>query len=291
MNPFKQHKEHMNLLKMLKNKINPKRYANIPENLFLQCEKCGVSISCRELTKNLLVCEKCGFHHKVPSYLRMEMILDPGSFQEKNKNLVGCDPLNFPNYADKVENLQETTGLKEAVVTATGSIEGNTVAMAVLDSSFLMGSMGVAVGEKITRIIEYATKNQLPLIIISSSGGARMQEGILSLMQMAKTAAAIEQHNKAGLLYISVLTNPTTGGVTASFASLGDIIIAEPEALIGFAGPRVIEETIGEKLPKGFQTAEYLLEHGFLDSITERKNLRETLGKLIALHSKRGNIL
>lgn len=193
------------------------------------------------------------------------------------------NPLDFPGYDEKLEQVRAATGLREAVLTGTGRINGIRTAICVMDNRFLMGSMGAAVGEKITRCFEYATKKKLPMIIFSASGGARMQEGILSLIQMAKTSAAAAKHSEAGLLFISVMTNPTTGGVTASFASLGDIIIAEPGALIGFAGPRVIEQTIGQALPEGFQSSEYLLEHGFLDAIVERKNMRKTLEFMLLL--------
>ena len=213
------------------------------------------------------------------------MVIDEGTFEEWNQDLIGGNPVNYKGYPEKVRALQEKTGLKEAVVTGKGKINGRDTVIAVCDGRFLMASMGWAVGEKITRAVERATEEKLPVIIFACSGGARMQEGITSLMQMAKTSAALERHSKAGLLYVSVLTEPTTGGVTASFAMLGDIILAEPGALIGFAGPRVIEQTLRQKLPKGFQRAEFLVEHGFVDDIVRRENLKETLGKILEIHA------
>lgn len=212
------------------------------------------------------------------------MVIDEGTFEEWDHDLTGGNPVNYKGYPEKVQALQEKTGLKEAVVTGRGKINGRETVIAVCDGRFLMASMGWAVGEKITRAVERATEEKLPVIIFACSGGARMQEGITSLMQMAKTSAALERHSKAGLLYVSVLTEPTTGGVTASFAMLGDIILAEPGALIGFAGPRVIEQTIRQKLPKGFQRAEFLVEHGFVDDIVRREDLKETLGKILEMH-------
>ncbi len=259
--------------------------SNTEEN----CSSCGRPVFRRDLVKNRYVCPLCGCHHPIGAYYRLSLVLDEGSFREMDEDLISNDPLDFPGYEAKLESTRRRTGLGEAVVTATGRIDGTKVAAGVLDSRFFMASMSAAVGEKITRLIEYADKNKLPLILFSASGGARMQEGILSLMQMAKTSAAIERFSEHGGLYISVLTHPTTGGVTASFASLGDIMLAEPGALIGFAGPRVIEQTIGEKLPEGFQTAEYLLEHGFLDGIVHRVRLRDTLIQLLRLHGKGGD--
>ena len=241
-----------------------------------------------EWERNLQVCPRCGFHAPIGAYYRLSNILDPGSFQELEDKLSPADPLAFPDYRSKLSELELSTGLKDAAVSALGRIEGKKAVFAVLDSRFLMGSMGTAVGEKITRAAEYAAKKKLPLVIFSASGGARMQEGIFSLMQMAKTAAAIQRFQSGGGLYISCLTHPTTGGVTASFASLGDIMLAEPGALIGFAGPRVIEQTIKEQLPEGFQRAEYLLDHGFLDRIVRRNEWRAVLSQLLALHEKGG---
>ena len=215
---------------------------------------------------------------------RLDSILDPGTMRELFADVVGGDPLCFPGYRQKMAAQREKTGMPEAIVTAVGAIEGMPAVIGVLDSAFFMGSMGTAVGEKVTLEVEYAARRHLPLILFSASGGARMQEGILSLMQMAKTSAAIAAFQAAGGLYISVLTHPTTGGVAASFASLGDIMLAEPGALIGFAGPRVIEQTIGQKLPEGFQRSEFQLEHGFLDQIVPRSQMRATLSRLLRLH-------
>ena len=253
------------------------------------CPACGKAVPRRELVANRYVCPLCGYHHPVGAYYRLSLVLDKGTFRELDADLISNDPLHFPGYEDKLDQARRRTGMGEGVVTAPGRIGGQRVAVGALDSRFFMGSMSAALGEKVTRLVEYAEKNRLPLILFSASGGARMQEGILSLMQMAKTAAALERFSQKGGLYISVLTHPTTGGVTASFASLGDIMLAEPGALIGFAGPRVIEQTIGEKLPEGFQSAEYLLEHGFLDAIVPRARLRETLIQLLTLHGKGGD--
>ena len=254
----------------------------------IACSACGAESDALEWNRNYQVCPKCGHHNSVEAYYRLSMILDPGSFQELEEKLSPADPLEFPGYSRKLKALEEDTGLRDAAVAALGRIEDHKAVFVVLDSRFLMGSMGTAVGEKVTRAAEYAEKRKLPLVIFAASGGARMQEGIFSLMQMAKTAAAIRRFQDRGGLYISCLTHPTTGGVTASFASLGDIMLAEPGALIGFAGPRVIEQTIGEKLPEGFQRAEYLLDHGFLDQIVPRDQWRSVLGRLLALHEKGG---
>ena len=252
------------------------------------CPACGGTVRRRDLVAGRYVCPLCGHHYPVGAYYRLSLVLDKGTFRELDGALTSNDPLSFPGYAAKLDTARRRTGMSEAVVTATGRMGGQKVAVGALDSRFFMGSMSAALGEKVTRLVEYAEKNKLPLILFSASGGARMQEGILSLMQMAKTSAALERFSQKGGLYISVLTHPTTGGVTASFASLGDIMLAEPGALIGFAGPRVIEQTIGEKLPEGFQSAEYLLEHGFLDAIVPRAQLRDTLLQLLKLHGKGG---
>ena len=252
------------------------------------CPACGAEVPRGELHKNLYVCPRCGHHHAVSAYYRLSLVLDPGTFRELDERLSSADPLAFPGYAGKLADVSRRTGLSEAVVTATGRIDGRRTAVVVLDSRFFMGSMSAAVGEKVTRLVEYAEKNRLPLILFSASGGARMQEGILSLMQMAKTAAALEHFSSVGGLYISVLTHPTTGGVTASFASLGDYMLAEPQALVGFAGPRVVEQTIGQPVPEGFQSAEYQLSHGFLDAVVPRKELRATLSRLLRLHDPKG---
>ena len=264
------------------------REGKITSSRRTRCSACGAESSNLEWERELWVCPKCGFHSPIDAYYRLSNILDPGSFQELEEPLAPADPLAFPGYPAKLAALGEETGLKDAAVSAAGKIEDRKAVFAVLDSRFLMGSMGIAVGEKITRAAEYAARKKLPLIIFSASGGARMQEGIFSLMQMAKTAAAIQRFQAAGGLYISCLTHPTTGGVTASFASLGDIMLSEPGALIGFAGPRVIEQTIKEKLPEGFQRSEYLLDHGFLDRIVTRSEWRAVLSQLLALHEKGG---
>ena len=264
----------------------PKRLAARP--VFDKCPSCGAVVPKTELSHSLYVCTKCGYHHTIGAYLRLAMLLDSKSFRELDQDLVAPNVLGFPGYEEKLERQRRKTGLTEAAVTATGTIGGHKCVVGVLDSRFFMGSMSAAVGEKITLAIEYAAKNKLPLILFSASGGARMQEGILSLMQMAKTSAALARFSDKGLLYISVLTDPTTGGVTASFASLGDITLAEPGALIGFAGPRVIEQTIGQTLPEGFQRSEYLEEHGFVDRIVPRGEMRATISKLLRLHEKGG---
>ena len=256
----------------------------VPEGLLKKCNKCGAAILTEEVKSAGYICLKCQGYFRVHAYERIRMTVDEDSFEEWEKDMEFVNPLEFKGYEEKVKSLKEKTGLSEAVVTGKASIEGNPAVIAVCDGQFLMASMGQVVGEKITRAVERATKEQLPVIIFACSGGARMQEGIVSLMQMAKTAAALKQHSDAGLLYVSVLTDPTTGGVTASFAMLGDVILAEPKALIGFAGPRVIEQTIGEKLPKGFQRSEFLLEHGFIDRIVERKEMRTVLGNILQMH-------
>ena len=253
------------------------------------CPACSRAVPRRELVANRYVCPLCGHHYPVGAYYRLSLILDKGTFRELDAGLASNDPLDFPGYEAKLDQARRRTGMNEGVVTATGRMGGQRVAVGAIDSRFFMGSMSAALGEKVTRLVEFADKYRLPLILFSASGGARMQEGILSLMQMAKTSAALERFSQRGGLYISVFTNPTTGGVTASFASLGDIILSEPGALIGFAGPRVIEQTIGEKLPEGFQTAEYLLEHGFLDAIVPRPQLRTTLLQILKLHGKGGD--
>ncbi len=260
----------------------------IPGDKMVKCPQCGQESERRLVAQELSVCPKCGYHFPMGAYYRLSSVLDPGTFRELFEKLPAGDPLSFPGYKEKLQAAQRKTGLTEAVVTATGAIGGHKCVVGVLDSRFLMGSMSAAVGEKLTLAINYATRNRLPLILFAASGGARMQEGILSLMQMAKTSAALARFSEKGLLYISVLTDPTTGGVTASFASLGDIILAEPGALIGFAGPRVIQQTIGETLPEGFQRAEYQEEHGFVDAVVPRVRMRETLSQLLRLHEKGG---
>ena len=252
------------------------------------CPECESTIEKRKLMNSYYVCPHCGHYFTLGANRRIRLTMDRESFKELGSGIISTDPLDFPGYEDKLLSASERCKLSEAVLTGVGRIEGIAAAVAVLDSRFMMGSMGVAVGDKVSRLFEYASKRELPVVIFSASGGARMQEGILSLMQMAKTSAAVERFSENGGLYISVLTHPTTGGVTASFASLGDIMLAEPGALIGFAGPRVIEQTIGEKLPEGFQRSEYLLEHGFLDAIVERRDMRKTLSTIMQLHGYKG---
>lgn len=257
----------------------------IPEGLWTKCEDCSNPIYNKTLEESLKVCPKCGYHFVITAWERIKLLIDEGTFQEYDVDLIPCDPLGFKGpktYLDKLKIDQEATGLKEAVVTGEGKIDNKNVIIAVTDSRFIMGSMGSVVGEKIARAIEKATAKRTALIIVSGSGGgARMYEGMFSLMQMAKTSAALSLHNKAGLLYLSVLTNPTMAGIMASFAGLGDLIIAEPRALIGFTGPRVIEQTVRQKLPSGFQKSEFMLEHGLIDMIVQRKNLKKTLRELI----------
>ncbi|MBO5479442.1 MAG: acetyl-CoA carboxylase carboxyltransferase subunit beta [Clostridia bacterium] len=252
---------------------------------WVKCDACGEIIYKEEFHENLGVCFNCGKHFRLSARRRIKQIADEGSFEEIAKGIKTKDPLQFEGYVKKLEQLEEKTQIEEAVTTGICKINGEKTVIAVMDGNFLMGSMGSAVGEKITIAIEEAIKQKLPIVIFCVSGGARMQEGIISLMQMAKTSSAIAKLNEEGLLYISVLTDPTTGGVTASFAMLGDIILAEPNALIGFAGPRVIEQTIGQKLPEGFQKSEFLLEHGFIDKIVERKDMKETLSQIIKWHT------
>ena len=258
----------------------------VPEGLLKKCNVCKSAILTEDVKNGYYICPKCQNYFRVHAMHRIEMVADAGTFEEWDKGLTSGNPLHYKGYEEKVEALQEKTGLDEAVVTGKARIAGNEVVLAVCDGRFMMASMGKVVGEKITRAVEKATSERIPIIIFACSGGARMQEGIHSLMQMAKTSAALKRHHDAGCLYVSVLTDPTTGGVTASFAMLGDIILAEPGALIGFAGPRVIEQTIGQKLPKGFQRAEFLQEHGFVDRIVERPRLRETLAEIVAMHKQ-----
>jgi acetyl-CoA carboxylase carboxyl transferase subunit beta len=274
-------------------KKTPKKYIDInngkdrpevPEGLMKKCNLCGKGIFVEECENNHYICPKCGGYLRMPADVRIPDIADEGTFEEWDIGLENENPLRLKNYPDKIQELKKRTGLDEAVVTGKALIGGNEAVLMVMDCRFLTASMGEVVGEKITRGIEKATALKLPVVIFACSGGARMQEGMTSLMQMAKTSAALKRHSEAGLLYISVLTNPTTGGVTASFAMLGDIILAEPDALIGFAGPRVIEQTIGEKLPKGFQRSEFLLEHGFIDQIVKREEMKVTLAQILSLH-------
>lgn len=263
---------------------NEARRPEAPQGILKKCNACKSAIFTEDVKRNYYICPKCHNYFRVHAWRRVEMIADEGSFEEWDHDLQTSNPLQFKGYEEKVHALQEKTNLAEAVLTGKAKIQGMDVVLGICDGRFMMASMGEVVGEKIARAVERATEERLPLILYACSGGARMQEGIVSLMQMAKTSAALKRHSEAGLLYITVLTEPTTGGVTASWAMLGDIILAEPNALIGFAGPRVIEQTIGQKLPKGFQRAEFLLEHGFIDAILERETSRETLAEILRLH-------
>lgn len=258
----------------------------VPKGMYTKCPQCKKNIYVIDLISNIGVCPSCSNHLPISPNGRISKLIDLETFEEFDKDMNSANPMDFEGYEDKIKTTMKKVEQKEAVITGKGMIKGIETVIAVMDPRFIMGSMGSVVGEKITRAIEYATDHKLPIIIFSASGGARMQEGIFSLMQMAKTSAALARHDDAGLLFISVLTNPTTGGVTASFAMLGDIIISEPNALVGFAGPRVIEQTIKQKLPQGFQRAEFLLEHGMIDCIVERKNMREELYTLLKLHIK-----
>lgn len=260
---------------------------DIPAGLMTKCEQCNEIYYRKEMEKNLFVCPNCDYHHHVRAWKRINSLFDEGSFEEWDENLETTNPLNFPEYIEKVKKDQEKTKLREAVVTGKGTIEGTETAFAVMDSRFRMGSMGSVVGEKITRAIEQARIEKIPFVIFTASGGARMQEGVLSLMQMAKTSMAIKRFSDEGGFMISVMTHPTTGGVTASFASIGDYNFAEPGALIGFAGRRVIEQTTREKLPKDFQTAEFLLKHGQLDRIVHRHELKPLLANLLKMHERK----
>ena len=266
-----------------------RRKPEAPEGILKKCNKCGAAILTDEVIKGKYICPKCHGYFRIPAYKRIELVTDAGSFEEWDAKIDEGErpenPLDFRGYTEKVEALRVKTGLDEAVVTGKAAICGYPVVIGVCDGRFMMASMGHAVGEKITRAVERATEERLPVVLFTCSGGARMQEGIISLMQMAKTSAALKRHSDAGFLYIPVLTDPTTGGVTASFAMLGDIILAEPGALIGFAGPRVIEQTIGQKLPEGFQRAEFLLEHGFVDRIVTRDEMKEVLGQILKMHT------
>lgn len=264
----------------------------VPEGLLKKCNMCKSAIYTDEVIANHYICPKCKGYFKLNAMKRIEMITESGSFEPWDEGMDTVNPLQYKGYVEKIEGLRKKTGLDEAVVSGLARIGEHKVVLAVCDSRFMMASMGSVVGEKITRAVERATREQLPVIIFACSGGARMQEGMVSLMQMAKTSAALKKHSDAGLLYISVLTDPTTGGVTASFAMLGDIILAEPGALIGFAGPRVIEQTIGQKLPKGFQRSEFLLEHGFIDQIVPRTEMKQTLEQILDMHrSKEADVM
>ncbi len=286
-NPFTQRK---NIRKTIQHLVHSKRSEEEIEKDYqlLSCRKCGQKYTRAELRENQYICPHCGRYAKLSAPTRINFTVDHGSFRELSRGLQASNPLDFPGYDEKLQEMRDKTHLKDAVLTGTCRIGGIRAVLCAMDSYFMMGSMGMAVGEKITRACEYATKKRLPLIIFCCSGGARMQEGMLSLMQMTKTSAAIARHKEAGLLYISVLTHPTTGGVWASFAALADIQLAEPDALIGFAGPRVIESTIGEKLPEGFQRAEFQEEHGFVDAVVSRKDMRRALIQILRLHEPAG---
>lgn len=264
----------------------PKKTQDIPEGIWMKCDNCGEVLYREDVINNYYRCYKCGKHFRLSTKLRIRMIADPKSFEEWENGIEGKNPLGDPDYEEKLETLKERLRVDEAVTVGKCTIQGHETVLGVCDARFLMGSMGYVVGEKITRAVERATREKLPVILFTASGGARMQEGMVSLMQMAKTSAALKKHSDAGLLYITVLTDPTTGGVTASFAMLGDIILAEPGALVGFAGPRVIEQTIGQKLPEGFQRAEFLQEHGLIDGIIERDTMKDKLAKLLHMHQK-----
>ena len=260
---------------------------SIPDGMWIKCNTCKAIIYKKEVTEYKL-CPNCDAHFRMNPAERIAITCDEGSFEEFDQNMHPKNPMNYPEYDQVIKKAQDKSGIKEAVVTGRCTIHGQKTVLAIMDSHFMMGSMGSVVGEKITRAVEYATKHRLPIIIFTTSGGARMQEGIISLMQMAKVSEALGRHDAAGLLYVTVLTDPTTGGVTASFAMLGDIIRSEPKALIGFAGQRVIKGTIHQDLPEGFQRAEFQLEHGFVDRIVHREKLRNELGKILRLHSQTG---
>lgn len=259
----------------------------VPANIVFKCPRCLNMIMTDELEKNLKVCPECGYHARLTASERIRLIADKESFREFDADMKSRNPIDFPDYEAKQQKLRESTGLKDAAVTGECTVRGEKCVIGVMDSRYMMASMGSVVGEKITRAFEYATEHKLPVILFTASGGARMQEGIVALMQMAKTSGAVARHSDAGLLYITVLTDPTTGGVSASFASLGDIIIAEPKVLVGFAGRRVIEGTIKQRLPDDFQSAEFMLEHGFADMIVERKSMRRTIAHILKLHPMR----
>ncbi|MBU6943927.1 acetyl-CoA carboxylase, carboxyltransferase subunit beta [Staphylococcus sp. CWZ226] len=265
--------------------VQDSKQNDVPSGIMTKCPKCKKIMYTKELSENLNVCFNCDHHLSLTAYKRIEAISDEGTFKEFDKGMTSANPLDFPGYEEKIQKDQSKTDLNEAVVTGTAELDGTKYGVAVMDSRFRMGSMGSVVGEKICRIIDYCTEQRLPFILFSASGGARMQEGIISLMQMGKTSVSLKRHSDAGLLYISYITHPTTGGVSASFASVGDINLSEPRALIGFAGRRVIEQTINEKLPDDFQTAEFLLEHGHLDKVVHRKDMRATLSQLLKMHT------
>ena len=274
-------------------RINPNRSTvnqpqikpEVPDELFSQCPGCKYTIYQKDLGSER-ICPHCGYTFRISAQERLALTIDMGTFLEMFKGMETQDPLNFPGYRKKLTLMREKTGLDEAVVTGIALIKGEKVALGIMDSNFIMASMGTVVGEKITRLFEFATDEKLPVVLFTASGGARMQEGIMSLMQMAKISAAVKRHSNAGLFYLTILTDPTTGGVTASFAMEGDIILAEPQSLVGFAGRRVIENTVREDLPEDFQKAEFLLEHGFVDAIIKRRELPDTIARLVRLHRR-----
>lgn len=268
------------------NRADKKNKVSIPRDLLFQCPRCGSSMFMDDFVGASKVCTSCGYHARLTAQERLDLTIDKGTFEEYDADMTSKNPIQFDGYEKKIADLQKKTGLRDAILTGECRIRNKHCVIAVMDSHFMMASMGSVVGEKLTRVFERATQKNLPVVVFAASGGARMQEGIVSLMQMAKTSAAVARHSDKGLLYITVLTDPTTGGVTASFASLGDIIIAEPKVLIGFAGRRVIEDTIRQRLPDDFQSAEFLMEHGFVDMIVPRKNLRRTISRLIRLHTR-----
>lgn len=279
------------IFKVVKSRFTDDQHASaapknvtIPENLLFKCPRCGGVFYDEEFERNMKVCPKCNYHARLTWQERLELTVDANSFTELNEDLQSLNPIGFPRYEEKVAKMQEQCDTREAIVTGECTIRGYRCVLGIMDSHFMMASMGSVVGEKVTRAFEYATEKRLPVIMFASSGGARMQEGILSLMQMAKTSGAAKRHSDAGGLYITVMTDPTTGGVTASFASLGDIIIAEPKVLIGFAGRRVIQDTIKQRLPDDFQSAEFQLDCGFVDMIVERGMMRKTLSNILKLH-------
>ena len=276
-------KQHNNQLENSGNTSENK--ANVPNDMCVICPKCGANLFKREVAKNHYVCTECKFYFKIPSRTRLNMIIDSGSFDELNADMTTANLLDFPEYDEKLKTAAQKSGENEAVITGTAMLNGYPIAVFIMDPIFMTGSMGTVVGEKITQLFEWAIAQRLPVIGYTVSGGARMQEGILSLMQMAKISGAVKRHSDAGLFYVTVLTDPTTGGVTASFAMLGDVTLSEPNALICFAGPRVIEQTIRQKLPDGFQRAEFLFEKGFIDDIIERADQKEYLTKLLKIHS------
>lgn len=258
-----------------------KKQVQVPQGLYAKCKGCGSILYNKELDKNYKVCPKCGYHYQLSALERLYLTMDSGSFQEYDEKLDSKNPLGFPEYEEKVKKGQEKAKMTDAVITGMGKITGEPASIAIMDFQFMGGSLGSVVGEKITRAVERAIEKKTGMIIVSTSGGARMQEGIFSLMQMAKTSAALGRLSEAGLPYISVLTDPTTGGVAASYSMLGDVNLAEPGAMVGFAGPRVIEQTIRQKLPKGFQRSEFLVDHGFVDAIVPRSEMKKTLGKYL----------